>query len=143
MNAQTAYAMITQVSPLFQVMSLPVSTLAANEMAARASMYTPRVTLPSTAKAVKTGRETGVLSLQALRSGGPGGPLQAAKPPYPAGDELIQPDGLAADHLERIGRGPAGGCGDGTEVGLLDQRVEVDALDEVHHEGGQIPLKAS
>ena len=78
MNAQTAYAMITQVSPLFQVMSLPVSTLAANEMAARASMYTPRVTLPSTAKAVKTGRETGVLSLQAL--GGQAAPVGGRRP---------------------------------------------------------------
>ncbi|TVZ02237.1 hypothetical protein EAS64_25790 [Trebonia kvetii] len=57
-----------------------------------------------------------------------------AKPPDPAGDELIQPDGLAADHVERIARDPAGGSGDdGTEVGLLDQRVDVDALnDDVH-----------
>ena len=34
MNAQTAYATITRASPLFQVMCLPVSALAANEMAA-------------------------------------------------------------------------------------------------------------
>ena len=53
MNAQTAYATITQMSPLCQVMSLPVSTLAANEMAARASMNTPRLTPTSTAKAIK------------------------------------------------------------------------------------------
>ena len=53
MNAQTAYATITQMSPLCQVMSLPVSTLAANEMAARASKNTPRVTPTSTAKATK------------------------------------------------------------------------------------------
>src|ERR1700687_3669009 len=45
--------MITQMSPLFQVMSVPVSTLAAHEMAARASMYTPTLTPTSTAKAVK------------------------------------------------------------------------------------------
>jgi hypothetical protein len=33
---------------------------------------------------------------------------------------------------QHIARGPAGGCGDdGAEVGLLDQRVEVDAPDEV------------
>ena len=38
MNTQTAYATITQVSPLCQVMSMLVSTLAANETAARASM---------------------------------------------------------------------------------------------------------
>jgi hypothetical protein len=36
--------MTTQMSPLFQVMSLPVSTLAANEMAARASMNAPAPT---------------------------------------------------------------------------------------------------
>ena len=53
MNPQTAYAMTTQMSPLFQAMSLPVSTLAANETAARASMNTPRLTPTSTAKAVK------------------------------------------------------------------------------------------
>jgi len=53
MNFQAQYAMITQMSPLFQVMSLPVSTIAANEMAARASMNTPRLTPTSTAKAVK------------------------------------------------------------------------------------------
>jgi hypothetical protein len=34
-NPQAAYAMTAQMSPLFQGMSLPVSTLAANEMAAR------------------------------------------------------------------------------------------------------------
>ena len=45
--------MITQMSPLFQVMPLPVSTLAANEMAARAIMNTPRLSPMSTAKAVK------------------------------------------------------------------------------------------
>src|SRR5438270_12337075 len=37
--------------PLFQVMSVPVSTLAANEMAARASMNTPTLTAMSAAKA--------------------------------------------------------------------------------------------
>src|ERR1019366_9299655 len=57
-----------------------------------------------------------------------------AEPPYPAGDELIQPDGLAADHVERIARDPAGGSGDdGAEVGLLDQCVDVDALDDAIH----------
>ena len=58
----------------------------------------------------------------------------AAKPPYPAGDELVEPDGLAADHIEHIARDPAGGCGDdGGEVGLLDQLVDVDALDDGIH----------
>src|SRR5690349_19037797 len=37
--------------PRFQVMSVPVSTLAANPMAARASMNSARVTAMSTAKA--------------------------------------------------------------------------------------------
>ena len=52
-NAQAAYAMTTQMSPLCQVMSVPVSTLAANEMAARASRNTPRLFPRSTAKAAK------------------------------------------------------------------------------------------
>ena len=51
---------------------------------------------------------------------------------HPAGDELIKPDGLAADHVEHIACDPAGGCGDdGAEVGLLDQCVDVDARDDV------------
>ena len=53
MNPQTAYAMTTQTSPLFQAISSPVSTLPANEMAARASMNTPRLTPTSTAKEAK------------------------------------------------------------------------------------------
>ena len=45
--------MTTQMSPLFQVMSLPVSTLAPNEMAARVSMNAPALTPTSAAKAAK------------------------------------------------------------------------------------------
>ncbi len=30
---------------------------------------------------------------------------RGAKPRYPAGDELVEPDRLAADHVERIARG--------------------------------------
>jgi len=52
-NLQAACAMTTQMSPLFQVMSVPVSTLAANEMAARVSMSTPALTPTSAAKAAK------------------------------------------------------------------------------------------
>ena len=52
-NPQAAYAMTTQMSPMFQGMSLPVSTLAANEMAARVSMSTPALTPTSAAKAAK------------------------------------------------------------------------------------------
>jgi hypothetical protein len=55
----------------------------------------------------------------------------APNPTDPAGDELIQPDGLAADHVQRIARDPAGGSGDdGTGVSVLDQCVDVDALDD-------------
>ncbi len=56
MNPQTAYAMTTQTSPLFQAMSLPVSTLAANEMAPRASMNTaPRRPAAAPPRAGRTG----------------------------------------------------------------------------------------
>ena len=38
---------------------------------------------------------------------------------------------MAADRVERFARDPAGGSGDdGAEVGLLDQRVNVDALED-------------
>ena len=50
--------MTTQMPPLFQVMSLPVSTLAANEMAARASMNTPRLTPHVHGEGGKAQRET-------------------------------------------------------------------------------------
>ena len=120
--------MTTQVSPLCQVMSVPVSTLAANEMAARASMNTPTLTPTSTAKAAKRDAKPAYLPCRLSRmtagapeggrgiararshspargrsrSGGPGRAAvgAAAEAPYPAGDELIQPDGLAADHVE-------------------------------------------
>ena len=56
----------------------------------------------------------------------------AAKPPHPAGDDLIEPDGLAADHVEHLARDAAGGRRDnGAQVGLLDQCLDVDVLDEV------------
>ena len=132
MNPQIAYAMITQMSPLLQAMSLPVSTLAANEMAARASMNRPRLTPTSTAKATKrdakpayfpcrlsrmmTGGPEGVASPAgavmtlswpaAVRRAGRAGVWPAAKPPYPAGDELVEPDGLAADMSSDIAATP-------------------------------------
>ena len=59
-------------SPLFPVMSLTVSDLAANEMAAMVSMNTPALT-----HVCDEGGKT-----------------------YPARDELIWPGGLAADHVE-------------------------------------------
>ena len=37
---------------------------------------------------------------QPVRRAGRAGVRAAAEAPYPAGDELIQPDGLAADHVE-------------------------------------------
>jgi pimeloyl-ACP methyl ester carboxylesterase len=72
--------MTTQTLPLFQAMSLPVSTLAANEMAARASMNTPRLTPTSTAKAVKRDAKPAYLPcrLSRMMTGGPdGGALPA------------------------------------------------------------------
>ena len=110
--------MITQMSPLFQVMFLPVSTLAANEMAARVSMNTRALTPTSAAKAVKRDAKPAYLPcrLSRLAAGAPEGGVSPARAviaprwaaagqagreaPYPAGDELIQPDGLAADHAE-------------------------------------------
>ena len=43
----------SRMPPLFQVMSVPVSTLTANEMAARVSMNTPALTPTTAAKAAK------------------------------------------------------------------------------------------
>ena len=148
-------------SPLCQVMSVPVSTSAAKEMAARASRYTPRLIPTSTAKAVKREAKPAYLPCRLSRAvtGGPAGgapPARAvmtppraaaapagrragragvraaAKPPHPAGDDLIEPDGLAADHVEHLARDAAGGRRDnGAQVGLLDQGLDVDVLDEV------------
>jgi hypothetical protein len=71
------------------------------------------------------------LARSPARRAGRAGIGSAAEPPHPAGDELVEPDGLAADHVERIAREPAGGPGDdGAKVGLLDQRVDVEALDD-------------
>ena len=64
--------MITQMSPLFQVMSVPVSTLAANEMAARASMNTPSTDPHVCGEGGKTRCEARVLALQALPDDGRG-----------------------------------------------------------------------
>ena len=89
MNPQTANAMTTKTSPLFQAMSLPVSTLAASEMAARASMNTPRLTPTSTAKEAK--RDTKPAHFPCKSSWTTGGPEDAAPParavmtlPWPA-----------------------------------------------------------
>src|SRR5689334_6200419 len=53
----------------------------------------------------------------------------AAEPRDPPGEEFVETDGLAAGHVERIGRDPTGGFGDDrAKIGLLDQSVDVDAL---------------
>ena len=107
---------------------------------------TPRLTPTSTAKAANATRNH-VPPLQALPDDGrPGGrgvrparavmtlPQPAARQAgragrcrgggeaaYPAAHGLVEPDGLAADHVWRIARDPAGGHGDDSaEVGLLD-----------------------
>src|SRR5262245_39896613 len=51
MNAQIAYAMITQRLPLLKAMSSPVKMLAAKLMAARTSMKAPVMTTMSATKA--------------------------------------------------------------------------------------------
>ena len=98
MNAQAAYARITQRSPRFQEMSLPVSTLAANVMAARASMNTPRLTPTSTAKAVKRDAKPEYFPCRLSRTmtGGPEGVLPAAV--------MILPGDRQAGRAGRVGR---------------------------------------
>ena len=96
--------MITQVSPLFpQVMSLPVSTRAANEMAARASIEHARLTPMSTAKAVNATRNRATF-LQALPDDGrgPGGGGIAR-------ERLMTPPRAAAGPASRAGRCTGGG----------------------------------
>src|SRR5208337_1208460 len=97
--------MITQRSPLFQVMSLPVSTLAANEMAARASMNTPRLTPTSTAKAVKRDAKPEYLPcrLSRMTAGGPEGVISPAR----AGG----PEGVASPADSADSGGPEGAGG--------------------------------
>jgi hypothetical protein len=43
---------------------------------------------------------TAVRGDDVMQRAGRAGVRAAAEAPYPAGDELIQPDGLAADHVE-------------------------------------------
>src|ERR1700733_11995401 len=95
--------MITQMSPLFQVMSLPVSTLAANEMAAKASMYTPRLAPTSTAKAVKRDAKPEYFPcrLSRMTAGGPEGRASARA--------VMVPPLAAACQAGRAGRYMAGG----------------------------------
>ena len=73
--------MITQMSPLCQVMSVPVSTLAANEMAARASRNTPRLTPRSTAKAANRDAKPAYLPCRLSRAmtGAPEGGASPAR----------------------------------------------------------------
>ena len=53
-----------------------------------------------------------------------------AKPCHPAGDELVEPDSLAAQDIKGVARNAAGRPRDnGADIGLLDQRVDVDAPD--------------
>jgi hypothetical protein len=84
-------------SPLFQAMSLPVSTPAANEMAARASRCTPGLAPASTVKAAKRDAEPRVLAWQALPDDGRG----------PAGRGAAR----ARSHGPAPGRGRSGGPG--------------------------------
>ncbi len=97
MNSQTAYAMTTQTSPLFHAMSLPVSTLAANVTAARASKNTPRLTPTSTAKAAKRDAKPAYLSCRfSWMTGGPEGAASPARAvmtlPWPAADQAGRAD---------------------------------------------------
>ena len=91
--------MTTQMSPLFQAMSVPVSTLAANEMAARASMNTPRLTATSTAKAAKRDAKPAYLPcrLSRMTAGGLEGETS------PAGAAITRP-WAAAGQARRTGR---------------------------------------
>ena len=115
MNAQTAYAAITQMSPLCQVMSLPVSTLAANEMAARMRRNTPRLTATSTAKATKRDAKPEYFPCRLFRAtiGGAEGMASPARAvmtlPWPA-----------ARQAGRAGR--AGQCRGGGEAALSSGR---------------------
>src|SRR5208282_2064448 len=111
MNAQTAYAMITQVPPLCQAMTVPVSTVAENEMAPRASMNTPRLTPMSTAKAVKRDAKPAYFPCRLSRmTGGPEGGASAA------GEVMSLPWPLA----RRAGQG--GRCMGGGEDALSSGR---------------------
>ena len=96
--------MITQMSPLCQLMSVPVSTLAANEMAARASMNTPRLTPTSTAKAVKRDAKPAYLPcrLSRMTAGDPAGGASPAR-------AVMTPPRAAAGQAGRAGRCTGGG----------------------------------
>ena len=107
--------MITQMSPLFQVMSLPVSTLAANEMAARASRNTPRLIPTSTAKAVKRDAKPEYFPcrLSRMTAGGPEGGASPAR-------AVMAPPRAAASQAGRAGR--AARCTGGGEAALSSGR---------------------
>jgi hypothetical protein len=66
----------------------------------------------------------------AVREGLVPGVGAPAKPRHPAGDELVEPDGLAAQRIKGVARDAAGRPSDnGADIGLLDQCVNVDAPD--------------
>ena len=73
--------MTTQMPPLFQVMSVPVSTRAANEMAARVSMNAPALTPASAAKAAKRDAKPAYLPcrLSRVTAGAPEGGVSPAR----------------------------------------------------------------
>src|SRR5580693_6319627 len=104
--------MITQMSPLFQVMSLPVSTLAANDMTARASRYTQRLIPTSTAKAAKRDAKPAYLPCRLYRMM-TGGPESGASPAR----VVIAPPWTAAGQAGRAAR-----CTGGGEDGLSSGR---------------------
>ena len=91
--------MTTQMSPLFQVMSLPVSTLAANEMATRVSMNTPALTPTSAANAAKRDAKPAYLPcrLSRMTAGAPEGRVSPAR-------AVIVPRWATAGQAGRAGR---------------------------------------
>ena len=91
-------------SPLCQEMSVPVSTLAANETAARASMNTPRLTPTSTAKAVNRDAKPEYLPCRLSRMTA-GGPEGGASP----GRAVMALPWAAAGQAGRAGRCRGGG----------------------------------
>jgi hypothetical protein len=94
------------ISPWIATAAAPVSTLAANETAARASMYTPRLTPTSTAKAVKRDAKPEYLPcrLSRMTAGAPEGGASPAR-------AVMAPPWAAAGQAGRAGRCTGGGAG--------------------------------
>ena len=101
---QAAWAMTTRMPPSFQVMSIPVSTLAANEMAARVSMNTPALTPTPAAKAAKRDAKPAYVPcrLSRMTAGAPEGGVSPAR-------AVIAPRWATAGRAGRAGRCPGRG----------------------------------